>query len=106
MGWRGVVIFVLVEGIGPIGENVPKAPAGKLKLTSFSNCDPKIVPLNEGSRLVLTSAICHFDLSISSVAILSERLLETARWIASSRVSNGETRIPEPLLSHHRAQQQ
>src|SRR5215813_12838239 len=83
------MIFASVAGIGPVAGKLPNAPRSKVKAISFNSCDPRTLPLKEGSRLVLNSETCHFDLSTSRVAILSERLLATAKRTASSRESNG-----------------
>src|SRR5581483_505964 len=83
----GVLMFVSDVGNGPTPGIFRNAPAGKLKLTSFRSCDPSTLPLNEGRRLVFTSATCHLDLSTSRLATFSDRLLVTANRIASSNVS-------------------
>src|ERR1041384_1659233 len=90
IGCREVVTFVSAVGNGPTPGILPNAPAGKLKLTSFSSCEPSTLPLKDGRRLVFTSATCHFDLSTSRLAIFSDRLLATASRIASSNVSTRE----------------
>src|SRR5215470_19908014 len=83
---------------------LPKAPAGKLKLTSFSSCDPKTVPLKDGKRFVLTSETCHLDLSTSRLTIFRERLLANASRIAScnvSRLAESEASCAAPSTAPH-----
>jgi hypothetical protein len=75
VGRCGVVIFVSLFGIGPVEGKLPNAPSLNVKLSSLRSSDPRMLPLNEGSRLVLNSAISHFDFSTSSVATRSVRLL-------------------------------
>src|SRR5947207_13841805 len=95
VGRRGILIFVSVEGIGPVAAKSPNAPRSKVMEGLVSNCPPSTLHLMEGSLFVRNADKESPDFSTSSTDFRKVGLCWMAYRTASSTVSVSSERSEE-----------